>query len=68
MDGQRFDNLTRSLAGPTSRRRLLRGLAGLAAGTLSLGATICDQGQECRTVLRTVGETRYVDAICLLPE
>ena len=32
MDASRFDELTRSLTGPGTRRRLLRGLAGVALG------------------------------------
>src|SRR5215207_5081706 len=39
MDGQRFDNLVKELVGGTSRRHVLKGLAGLVAGGLgfSLG-------------------------------
>lgn len=54
MDGHRFDDLTRALAGGASRRRVLRGLAagvaGAFAGTFSrrrVGAQ-----QECREVDR----------------
>src|SRR5262245_57502852 len=42
MDGQRFDEFARALAGGTSRRRLLRGVGGLigvAAGLAGAGAT-----------------------------
>ncbi|HET8522980.1 MAG TPA: hypothetical protein VFL82_07090, partial [Thermomicrobiales bacterium] len=35
MDGQRFDELTRQLARGVSRRRVLKGLAGGAAGALA---------------------------------
>lgn len=52
MDGSRFDDLARSIAGAgggrTSRRGLLGGLAGLAAGVLGIGragAITCPSGQ-----------------------
>jgi hypothetical protein len=35
MDGQRFDALTRTLAGPASRRATLRGLLAAVAGVLT---------------------------------
>ena len=59
MDGTRFDELTRGLAGGTSRRRLLAGLAGGLAAALGLrraGAQgcsgygrVCAQTQCCAT-------------------
>jgi hypothetical protein len=47
MDGTRFDALARSLAGGTSRRGLLGGLAALAAGAAAAGPTAaaCPPGQ-----------------------
>lgn len=53
MDGQRFDNLTRSLARGIARRTLLKGLAGGLAGSLvvragSGAATGCTRlGESC---------------------
>jgi len=37
MDGDRFDALTRALAGGTSRRRVLKGLGGALVGASGLG-------------------------------
>ena len=59
MDGQRFDELARALAGGTSRRRLLRGIGGLigvAAGLAGAEATSAkpapkkckNQGSGCK--------------------
>ena len=53
MDSNRFDDLTRSLAGGTSRRRMLKGLLGGAgAGALSLVGT-----HRAAAVARPVGAT-----------
>ena len=56
MDGQRFDDLTRALAGGTSRRRLLKGLlGGVGGGALTLAgvargdaARLRPLGARCR--------------------
>jgi hypothetical protein len=59
MDSQKFDSLVKSLASPTSRRRVLKGVGAVSAGGLltALGrqttsAARCDNneepcGQEC---------------------
>ena len=53
MDGQRFDALTKALTSATSRRRVLRGLAGSPIGGLGLAvarggadAAICPSGKR----------------------
>lgn len=68
MDGNRFDDLTRSLTRQRSRRRLLRAL-GLAAGagavaTVSLGCTLdCrSTGSVCRKPGECCSNTCVVDA------
>jgi hypothetical protein len=53
MDGRRFDHLTRRLAQPLPRRRLLRWAAWLLAGALSGGRAArtlaaCDPLPQCR--------------------
>jgi hypothetical protein len=52
MDEQRFDELTRALAGGTSRRRVLKGLtAGLAAVAAGItGFGDAEAARRCRTV------------------
>src|SRR4051812_49208832 len=69
MDGARFDKLTRQFAGGRTRRSLLRGLAGLAAGAAGLratgGAAACPTGQVaasggrcvCKATMRPPGPT-----------
>jgi len=49
MDGQRFDQLSRGLAARLSRRRVLAGLLGAAAGSGALAVTGADAAsQTCR--------------------
>ena len=58
MDGERFDALTRLLAGPLLRRQLLRGVAGALAGAAlagraahaqCTGCDCCPEGTTSRT-------------------
>lgn len=46
MDGSRFDQLTKTLAQGTSRRRVLQGLAGAIAGALA-GGRLADSQAAC---------------------
>jgi hypothetical protein len=74
VDTTRFDNLTRSLAGGTSRRRLLAGLGALTAGLLGLrttgSAATCPPGRVFRRgvgcVCRQTGRPP-VKGICPCP-
>ena len=58
MDGPRFDNLARSLAGGCSRRALLRGLAGLAGGLPGV------RGRRPAQTCRAAGRLCNGDADC----
>ena len=58
MDGYRFDAIAKALGATTSRRRLLRGLAGAAAGAAALVA-----GQEATAAARW-GEISPEDGCC----
>lgn len=69
MDADLFDTLTRFLTGPSSRRRMLRGVAALLglgiAGALP-GPTSADQPESCRFKYLTIEGRRvrgygYVD-------
>lgn len=46
MDGSRFDNITKSLAQGTTRRRVLKGLAGAVAGAL-VGSHLTETDAAC---------------------
>ena len=47
MDSRYFDDLAKSLAGETSRRRMLKGLGGIAVGSLGfLGAAKAGSAQD----------------------
>ena len=46
MDGRRFDDLTKALSTGTDRRRVLRGLAGIGAGSLGLFAAARTAGAQ----------------------
>jgi hypothetical protein len=49
MDGHRFDNIARALAGGTSRRSVLKGLVGGLAGVVALRATHTSAQTPCQT-------------------
>ena len=58
MDGQRFDELTRRLAGGTSRRGVLRGAAGALAAALGLRARGTGAQQRKRPLCHATGDPK----------
>jgi hypothetical protein len=55
MDSHQFDDLTRTLAGATSRRQLLKGLAGGLGAAIPTGGSggfreCCSTGQRCTQI------------------
>lgn len=76
MDGSRFDDLTRTLAGGLNRRRLLKGMVGGVlggfAGLAGRGATAaCPPGQAAvsgnRCVCKSTGRPPGADGTCPCP-
>ena len=61
MDAARFDTLTRFLTGPSSRRRMLRGLAaalGLGLANANPGLTGAEKPKPCQFEYRTTEARR----------
>jgi hypothetical protein len=70
MDGSRFDTIARSLAGGTSRRSLLAGLAAIAAGLSGTAAAACPPGRVDRRgtcVCKATGRPP-VNGVCPCPK
>lgn len=70
MDGQRFDDLTRRLAGTTSRRQMLKGLAGglgaAIAATLGQPAAAqrCENPKSCSPTVACCPGSQCIDGVC----
>ena len=66
MDSERFDGLVRSFGQTRSRRQTLRGLAGVAAGVVALGAGAASAGKPtCKPLGRKCTDN---DTCCGAPE